>query len=81
MSKINILLKDKNQIININEIEDKYSWIFEKNMDCIISPDSDGLMCGLLMSQYFDWKIKGFYDGKFCFIKKTLIQKIAFSLI
>ena len=75
MPKINTLLKDKNQIINIKEIENKYSWIFEKNVDCIISPDSDGLMCALLMSQYFDWKIKGFYDGKVLLYQKDIDPK------
>ena len=75
MPKINILLKDKNQKINIKEIENKYSWIYEKSMDCIISPDSDGLMCGLLMSQYFDWKIKGFYDGKVLLYQKDIDPK------
>ena len=74
MPKINTLLKDKNQIINIKEIENKYSWIFEKNVDCIISPDSDGLMCALLMSQYFDWKIKGFYDGKVLLYQKDQFE-------
>lgn len=42
----------------------KNTWIVSKGQDCILSPDSDGLLCGLLMSHYFDWKICGYYDGK-----------------
>ncbi len=42
----------------------RYSWIIERNQNCILSPDSDGLLCGLLMSYYLGWRIRGFYDGK-----------------
>ncbi len=41
-----------------------YPWIVEKNQDCVLSPDSDGLLCGLLMSHYLGWRVRGFYDGK-----------------
>lgn len=50
--------------INLEDIYEKYPWIFRENLDCIISPDSDGLLCGLLMNNLLNWKIKGFYDGK-----------------
>lgn len=42
----------------------RYPWIVERNHDCILSPDSDGLLCGLLMSHFLGWNIRGFYDGK-----------------
>lgn len=32
--------------------------------DCIVSPDADGLMCGLFMSHHLGWTVRGFYDGK-----------------
>ncbi|MBU4284856.1 hypothetical protein KKI21_01385 [Patescibacteria group bacterium] len=41
-----------------------HPWILEKNHDCILSPDADGLLCGLFMSHFLGWKIRGFYDGK-----------------
>ncbi|MFH0890614.1 MAG: hypothetical protein V1856_01110 [Candidatus Liptonbacteria bacterium] len=42
----------------------KYPWIIDPGQNCILSPDVDGLLCGLFMSQYLNWQIKGFYDGK-----------------
>jgi len=65
MPKINELLKNRNnEYLDHNQVFNDYPWIFEENQNCIISPDSDGFMCGLLMSYFFNWKIKGFYDGK-----------------
>ena len=68
MSNITDLVKKSHlhrpKKIDIKKINEKFSWIFEKNKNCIISPDSDGIMCALLMSKYLNWKVKGFYDGK-----------------
>lgn len=50
--------------LNYNSIVEKYNWIISKHQKCIISPDIDGILCGLLMSHYFDWNISGYYDGK-----------------
>jgi hypothetical protein len=61
---INDLLKDKDDKIDYDHICEKYGWILERNHACILSPDSDGLLCGLFMSMFLDWKIVGFYDGK-----------------
>lgn len=49
-----------------------YPWILERGHDCVLSPDSDGLLCGLLMSYHLDWKIRGFYDGKILLIEKGI---------
>lgn len=49
-----------------------HPWILERGHDCILSPDSDGLLCGLLMSHYLGWKIRGFYDGKVLLIEKGI---------
>ena len=50
----------------------QYPWVTERNHNCILSPDSDGLLCGLLMSHYLGWKIRGFYDGKVLAIKEDV---------
>lgn len=42
----------------------KHPWLVERDLPCIISPDSDGILCGLLMANLLDWKVAGFYDGK-----------------
>lgn len=55
--------------INYEDIFKKYPWIIEKSHNCILSPDSDGLLCGLFMSHYLNWKIRGFYDGKILLIE------------
>ncbi len=50
--------------IDYKLIEKNFNWLFEKSQKVIISPDVDGILCGLLMSNYLNWKIVGFYDGK-----------------
>jgi len=57
-------LVDKNGKIIYSNIIKQYTWIVEKDQKCVLSPDCDGLLCGLLMSSVFNWKIVGFYDGK-----------------
>ena len=61
--------------INYSEVISKYPWILKKNQDCILSPDSDGLLCGLLMSSRLEWKIRGFYDGKILILEKGFKPK------
>ena len=72
MSKIQELLAGRNDKLDYSELEKKYPWVFEKNHYCVISPDSDGLLCGLFMSKYLNWKIVGFYDGKVMLLKKGI---------
>lgn len=61
--------------MKISEVKKNYPWVFERGKNCILSPDSDGLLCGLLMSHYLGWKIKGFYDGKLLILEKGLSAK------
>lgn len=75
MSNIQRLLKNKNDQIDYDEIIEKYPWIIEENQNCILSPDSDGLLCGLFMSHFLNWKIKGFYDGKVMVLEEGLSAK------
>lgn len=42
----------------------RFPWLAQPDQDCIISPDADGLVCGLFMSHHFRWAVRGFYDGK-----------------
>ena len=42
----------------------QHDWIITRNQNCILSPDTDGLLCGLLVAHYLQWRIRGFYDGK-----------------
>jgi len=69
MAKIQQLLSDKNDQIDYIKILKENPWIAKKNQKCILSPDSDGLLCGLFMSHYLNWEIVGFYDGKVCVLK------------
>ena len=62
-------------MINYNEIIESHPWIIETNQKYILSPDSDGLLCGLFMSTYLGWKIKGFYDGKVMLLSKDTSVK------
>jgi len=72
MSKIQELLSDKDDQIDYENLINEYPWIISENQDCILSPDSDGLLCGLIMSDLLDWNIKGFYDGKILIIEEGL---------
>lgn len=56
-------------------ILEKYPWILKENQECIVSPDSDGLLCGLLMSQYLGWHVVGFYDTKVLALKQGIQPK------
>jgi hypothetical protein len=58
--------------IDYEEIVSEFPWIIEKDQKAILSPDSDGFLCGLLMSKFLDWQIVGFYDGKVLILKEGL---------
>lgn len=75
MSKIQELLSDKTDKIDYGKITKNYPWIVSKRQNCILSPDSDGLLCGLFMSNYLDWKVKGFYDGKILLLDNNFSAK------
>ncbi len=75
MSKIQDLLSDKNHLIDYNQIINQYPWVISRNQNCILSPDSDGLLCGLFMSSVLGWKIRGFYDGKAMLIENGYSAK------
>lgn len=75
-SRIQELLEGRREEkINYKEITENHPWIVEKEHCCVLSPDSDGLLCGLFMAKYFDWKIVGFYDGKVSIINKSYTNK------
>ncbi|MGD0977478.1 MAG: hypothetical protein ABR875_04300 [Minisyncoccia bacterium] len=54
----------RKDVIDYSVIIEKYPWLIQKNQNCVLSPDSDGLLCGLFVSHFLNWKIRGFYDGK-----------------
>lgn len=61
--------------IDYNKIVEKHPWIIQPNQKCVLSPDSDGLLCGLLMSNYLNWEVVGFYDGKVMLLDKKYTAK------
>ena len=59
--------------INYDEILEKYPWLLKENQNAIISPDADGMLCGLFMSHFLRWKIVGYYDnGKNLILKNGI---------
>lgn len=60
----------QNDVIDYQEVIRKYPWLVKRGQDCILSPDSDGLLCGLFMSHILGWNIRGFYDGKILLLEK-----------
>lgn len=76
MSKIQKLSKGRVEQIDYKEIIRKHPWLIEKNLKCIISPDADGMLCGLFMSYYLNWQIVGYYDnGKNLILKNGVYAK------
>jgi len=71
MSKIQDLLSGRTEQIDYKKIIKDYPWIIKRGQNCILSPDSDGLLCGLFMSAQLGWHIKGFYDGKLMLLDKN----------
>jgi len=61
--------------INYKEIILRYPWIVKKDQCTVISPDTDGFLCGLFMSNYLNWKVVGFYDGKILKIQRGISAK------
>jgi len=59
-------------LLDRDEVIASYPWIVQENQDCIISPDADGQLCGLLLSNLLGWNIRGFYDGKALVVKSSV---------
>lgn len=74
-SRIQEMLAGRDDVIDYAAVIKKYPWIVEKNQNCVLSPDSDGLLCGLFTSHYLNWKIRGFYDGKILVLEKGFRSK------
>lgn len=49
-----------------------HSWIAETGQRYILSPDSDGFLCGLFMTSRLKGEVSGYYDGKILLLKKGL---------
>lgn len=76
MSKIEELLKDKQfDRLDFDALLERFPWINQKGRYCILSPDSDGLLCGLFMAKFRNWKIVGFYDDKIGVINKDYLKE------
>ena len=66
------LCKEKHSIIDYSAISKKFPWIVERDRKCIIGPDTDGILCGLFMSAFFNWEVVGYYDGKDLALRKKI---------
>ena len=60
---------------NYDNIKNQYPWILEHDRNCVISPDVDGMLSGLLLSKFLNWKIAGFYNGNMLLIKNDIKPK------
>lgn len=69
------MLVGRDDVIDYEVVIKKYPWLVQKDQNCILSPDSDGLLCGLFTSHYLNWKIRGFYDGKILVLEKGFRPK------
>ena len=74
-SRIQEMLAGKDDIIDYTSTIKKFPWLVQKDKNCVLSPDSDGLLCGLFVSHHLNWKIRGFYDGKIMVLEKGFNPK------
>lgn len=76
MSRIEELLRERhNDRADFDMILEEYPWINEREHYCVLSPDSDGLLCGLFMSRFRGWRVVGFYDDKIGVISKDHLKE------
>jgi hypothetical protein len=75
ISRTKEMLTGGKDVINYAMVIKKYPWLVQKDQNCVLGPDSDGLLCGLFVSHYLNWKIRGFYDGKILVLKKRFRPK------
>lgn len=59
-------------VISYDNILTAHPWIVTPRQNCILSPDSDGFLCGLFMTALLNWEVSGFYDGKILLIRDGL---------
>lgn len=62
---------------NLNKIDyldllERFPWLSGKESNFIISPDSDGFLCSLLLSHLNIGRVVGFYDAKILLVKKDV---------
>ena len=69
------MLAGRNDVVDYSAVIKKFPWLVQKDQNCVLSPDSDGLLCGLFVSHYLNWKIRGFYDGKIMVLEKGFKPK------
>lgn len=74
-SRIQEMLAGRDDVIDYVAVIKKFPWLVQKDQNCVLSPDSDGLLCGLFASHYLNWKIRGFYDGKIMVLEKGFKPK------
>lgn len=65
----------KDGILQYDVLLTMYPWLTAREQNAILSPDVDGILCGLLMSHYFNWNIVGFYSGKSLVVKQEVNPK------
>lgn len=61
--------------IDYSGIIKKHPWITQKNQKYILSPDSDGFLCALLLTNYLGGEVVGYYDGKIALIADGISAK------
>ncbi|MBI4159871.1 hypothetical protein HY504_01760 [Candidatus Wolfebacteria bacterium] len=74
-SRIQEMLAGRDDAIDYSAVIKKFPWLVQKDQNCVLSPDSDGFLCGLFASHYLNWKIRGFYDGKIMVLEKGFKSK------
>jgi len=70
MKNNNMLIIDGH--LNYEVLLSRNPWLIKEKQKAIISPDVDGILSGLFMSNYLNWEVVGYYDGKNLAIRNNI---------
>jgi len=63
-------VQSENTVVDYTVLITRYPWVTARDRYCILSPDSDGFLSGLLVTNFLNWEVAGFYDGKILISKR-----------
>jgi len=55
---------DLRERFDCERLLNEQTWLSQRDLRMVVSPDFDGLLCALMMIAHRNWKLFGFYDGK-----------------
>lgn len=64
--------QDVGEILDYDRVIREHPWLLERELNCILSPDADGFLSGLLMAKALGWRVRGFFDARNLLIEEGI---------